>query len=172
MIEALRSGIMDGAYAPGSRFLTQEEVMARWGIAKATVQRVFRVLTQDGYLVPRGAAGTFVAEFPPHQFHLALTFPFYADQLPLSRFYMGIGAEAANIARTGPWRITSYYGLETRQPSPDVPRLLADITAHRVGGLILIAPLFSVLATLPGPTPTFRWWGSPRHRMNCCRGCR
>ena len=129
--------------------------MARWGIAKATVQRVFHVLTQDGFLLPRGAAGTFVAEYPPHLYQLALTFPFYADQLPMSRFYMGIRAEAAKIALGGPWRISPYYGLDDRQLSPDSVRLLADIAAHRVGGIILAAPNYHLFTHLAKANPCF-----------------
>ncbi|MGH3489198.1 MAG: substrate-binding domain-containing protein [Actinopolymorphaceae bacterium] len=52
----------DATYAPGSRFLTEREVCARFGVSTTTAVRALNALVGDGLLLRRQGSGTFVAD--------------------------------------------------------------------------------------------------------------
>jgi DNA-binding LacI/PurR family transcriptional regulator len=136
VLTELRERIVFGEFAPGSRFPTQSEVMAQWGIGKATAQRIFHLLAAEGFIVPQGANGTFVGDAPPHLSQYGLVIPEHVTQLGYSRFRQGILREAMQLAALHACSIRSYYGPFYPPESAACQALLADMRAHRVSGII------------------------------------
>ncbi len=61
-----------GQFAPDAALPTRHEVMQRFGVARATVDRVIKQLAADGIVYSRHGSGTFVAPLPgesrPHAY--------------------------------------------------------------------------------------------------------
>jgi GntR family transcriptional regulator len=63
--ERIRGLIRDGTLAPGERVPTVRALASKLDLAPNTVARAYRALQEDGWLLGRGRAGTFVADDPP-----------------------------------------------------------------------------------------------------------
>ena len=63
--DAIRSRIERGTFAPGDRLPPVRTAAAELGLAPNTVARAYRDLEEEGWLVGRGRAGTFVADDLP-----------------------------------------------------------------------------------------------------------
>lgn len=61
---ALAAPIRSGAWPPGHRVPPEEEIAAHLGTARMTVNRALRDLTEDGLIVRKRRAGSFVASPP------------------------------------------------------------------------------------------------------------
>lgn len=60
LADTLRKEINDGTRRPGDRLPTQSELVARFGVSRATVNRAFEVLRDQGLIESRQGSGTFV----------------------------------------------------------------------------------------------------------------
>ena len=60
--ERLKDQVIDGTLAPGQRVPSLRALASELGIARGTVEAAYDRLIGEGWLVPRGPAGTFVAE--------------------------------------------------------------------------------------------------------------
>lgn len=58
----LRASILTGEFAPGERLPTVVELVARYGMSKATIERAIDVLKAERLVVARQGAGTFVRQ--------------------------------------------------------------------------------------------------------------
>jgi DNA-binding transcriptional regulator YhcF (GntR family) len=65
--DGVRRRIERGALLPGDRLPTVRAAAADLGLAPNTVARAYRELEEDGWLIGRGRAGTFVADRLPEQ---------------------------------------------------------------------------------------------------------
>ncbi|MQA16449.1 MAG: UTRA domain-containing protein [Pseudonocardiaceae bacterium] len=65
----LREAICRGEYGPGHQLPTSSVLMARYGVARQTVQHAFDTLRAEGHVVCRNGAGRFVSDQngTPHQ---------------------------------------------------------------------------------------------------------
>lgn len=63
--DELAGRIAAGDLPPGARLPTVRELMAAYGVARATADRVVRLLAAEGLVVTRGRGGTIVAEVGP-----------------------------------------------------------------------------------------------------------
>jgi GntR family transcriptional regulator len=61
--EALREQIDSGNLAPGSKVPSENELMAIYGVEQPTARRALEVLKNEGLIIARRGAGTFVREF-------------------------------------------------------------------------------------------------------------
>jgi len=61
----LRAAIRAGDYAPGDRLPGENELMARYGIARMTARQALAVLLNDGTAIARKGSGVFVRDFTP-----------------------------------------------------------------------------------------------------------
>ena len=61
---SLRDAIARGEYSPDRPFVTQREIVARFGVSTTTAVRALNELVADGVVVRRRGRGTFVAERP------------------------------------------------------------------------------------------------------------
>jgi GntR family histidine utilization transcriptional repressor len=57
--------IQDGSWKPGDRVPSEQELVARFGISRMTVNRALRELTEQGRVVRVAGVGTFVADSKP-----------------------------------------------------------------------------------------------------------
>ncbi len=65
--DSLRGAIARGEYAPDQPFVTQREIVARYGVSTTTAVRALNDLVADGLVVRRRGVGTFVADPPPRR---------------------------------------------------------------------------------------------------------
>jgi GntR family histidine utilization transcriptional repressor len=70
--EALAEPIREGVWAPGQRIPPEEELAAHFGAARMTVHRAVRELADEGLVVRRRGAGSFVAAPPSPSALLAI----------------------------------------------------------------------------------------------------
>ena len=60
--DALAAAIAEGRWKPGAKVPTEDELTDATGLSLGTVQRSLRMLAEDGLIVRRHGAGTFVAD--------------------------------------------------------------------------------------------------------------
>jgi DNA-binding LacI/PurR family transcriptional regulator len=82
-----------------------------------------------------GRQGTFVSQTPPHLNNYALVFP-TAPEGDWNRFFGALNHEAAGLAQAMGRQLSVYYGADSHSNHADYERLLADIKAHRLGGIM------------------------------------
>src|SRR5919106_1248794 len=56
----IAAAVLDGRLAPGARLPSARSLAAQLSIARGTVEAAYQLLTGEGYIVTRGAAGTLV----------------------------------------------------------------------------------------------------------------
>ena len=61
----LKDAIATGRYGPGERLPTEGELVALHGVSRVTVRRALLSLEQQGLIVRRVGAGTFVSDKAP-----------------------------------------------------------------------------------------------------------
>src|SRR5919199_4218863 len=62
--QELREAIAQGQFQPDEPFITQREIVERFGVSTTTAVRALNDLVADGLVVRRRGRGTFVAERP------------------------------------------------------------------------------------------------------------
>jgi len=78
---ALLAALQDGSYKVGDRFPSEPELIARYGISRATVREAIIGLEQDGWLRRLQGKGTFVSERPKLHRTIAVIAPYlYATE--------------------------------------------------------------------------------------------
>ncbi len=60
----LRRAIVGGEFAPGSKLPNEEALCARFAVSRITLREAVRGLIEDGYVIRRQGAGTFVTPGP------------------------------------------------------------------------------------------------------------
>lgn len=75
VFEALKSDLVNGKYAVGSLFPTENELESRFGVSKITVRKAVELLVEEGYLFKQSGVGTTViSDQPINVFNRAKTF--------------------------------------------------------------------------------------------------
>lgn len=148
IVRELRGRITRGDLAPGVQLPTRIEIEQHFGASSVTVQRALHELQRDGFVTVNGRQGTFVSENPPHLTNYALVFPTVPGEVGWNRFFAALNYEAPGLARTLGRQISIYYGADSHSDHEDYRRLLADVKAHRLGGIIF-ASRPSLLAATP-----------------------
>lgn len=137
IVTELRDAIRDGRYAPGSRLPTRARLQDEHGVSSVTVQRALDRLIDDGFAVARGRHGTFVVDQPPHTCTYGLLIPRTQGEGQWVRFWTALANEAAALTRGGKVQVNRYYGIDGERDGDDWRRLLHDIEAKRLAGLLL-----------------------------------
>ena len=136
ILESLRQQIISGELMPGSRMPTRDELAVRFGVTRMTLQRAMDQLSRDGFILARGKLGTFVADNPPHLSSYALIYYCTPDEESWPRFWTALANEAVTLERTRPITISTYYGVHGSTENDDYQKLLHDVRARRLAGLI------------------------------------
>jgi DNA-binding GntR family transcriptional regulator len=79
MRDAVVSAVTDGEWPPGTRLPTESEWAAALPLSLGTIQRALRLLVDDGVIVRRHGAGSFVAERNLGRMHAPLHCRFLDD---------------------------------------------------------------------------------------------
>ena len=81
----LQGRILRGLYRPGERLASENDLAAAFGVSRTTVRQGLALLVDEGYVVARQGAGTFVADWlplpPSRQPNSAPLFTGYLDDL-------------------------------------------------------------------------------------------
>ncbi len=144
ILSQVRMEIVGGKYPPGSKLPTRDDLQLRFNASRQTVQLAMNSLIRDGFVCTNRSGGTVVAENPPHLNHYGLVsgIPFSG-----SRFAMAFQQAAQKIAGGGPMKFSSYCYDGGHIQSEGYRRLMSDVEAHRVAGLIFIAPPYHLERT-------------------------
>ena len=120
----------------------RSELEEQFGASTVTVQRAFNTLIEDGFIDVRGVRGSYVSAKPPHLCNYALVLPQPSDMG--SQFWMALCNEAAKVTQSGSRRILIYHDVNGHGHSDNERRLIADIRAHRLAGLVFLFAPFAL----------------------------
>lgn len=147
ILAQLRQRIVEGGWPAGHRLPTRDELSAEFNASKITVQRAVEALIEDGLVVARGRAGTFVATSLPHLHTYGLVFasPRQEECWQWSPYYNGLVHQAAVLSQMDPGssprsngRIKVYYGVSDPWADTAPEGLAADLRQRRLSGLIVV----------------------------------
>lgn len=137
IVHDLRRKIVQGEWPPGSRLPTRPEIEKAFGASRVTVQRALDCLIKDGFVYANGRQGTFVSQEPPHLTRYALVFPAVPSDGPRwVRFWTALANEAIGLRGAQERDLALYHGVDGHVDGEDFRRLVHEVRAHRVAGLI------------------------------------
>ena len=135
LLLALRGRILSGEYAEGARLPNRLALVTEFGMSSTTVQRAIDQLAAEGFVESRFKRGTFVSDYPPHRYRIALVSSYLQRD---SLYLQSLVRVAEEISSGSPHTIVPYFPLHPTNPSPDYYRLCDDVATHRVAGIIFI----------------------------------
>jgi len=139
VVSLLREQIVKGHFQPDSRLPTRAELEQQLDVGWLTIQQSFEELTRDGFVVPRGTLGTFVADNPPCFANYGLVFPAHPGpraRTHWSRFYTVLIEQAELLSRSTNKTMSIYEGVEQHDGQEERQRLWRDAMAQRLAGMI------------------------------------
>ncbi|OPZ31162.1 MAG: Catabolite control protein A [Lentisphaerae bacterium ADurb.BinA184] len=133
--DRLRRDIVSGRLAPGQRLPRRDELSRRYGVRSDTVQAAVRSLVDEGFVVVGARRhGSFVAERPPHLHRYKLLFPY--DPGHRGEFWRVLRQAALRMGREGGREFSFFYGFGGHRGIESYRKLVEDVRAERVAGLI------------------------------------
>ena len=138
---AVRQWIVDGEYQPGARLPPYVELRDRFGVNHVTLRRAMAQLKKAGFVVTRGANGTFVTDRPPHLYNIGMGFYSHPDQpLEWSRFYEALCRSAERAIKGAGYGVSLYYHLDGNRDRREHRAFAQEVQGQRFAGLILTSP--------------------------------
>src|SRR3954467_10456301 len=132
ILRDVRQRIVDGTFPPGGRIPTRRELMNEFDAGPVTAHRALAQLLRGGFLIARGALGTFVAPTPPHLCRYAMVF----HGFPGKSLYLQSLLEASRQLDGGEQRrMVPYFGLDGHADVEDFQRLTREVVNHQVAGV-------------------------------------
>lgn len=147
ILDELRQQIVEGRYPPGSLLPTRDELVRHFRVSPITLQKALSGLIDDGFVYAKTGQGTFVVDEPPHLSRYGLVFPSDPGSDSWNNFFAAMNNEAMAIQRAKPERLSIYFGLEHPARHERRDKLIADVQAHRLAGLIFASPPFNFTGT-------------------------
>jgi len=130
--------IVGAALKPGDRIPTRRDLARELDVSLVTAQQAVARLEEQGFVEARGRRGTFVATEPPHLVRYALVFPSQpGPQGEWNGFWKALEAQAAAVGDTSSCRLRLFHGIDGHTDTRDYRRIVRDIKARRVAGLLL-----------------------------------
>ena len=135
--EAIATDILAGAYSEGC-LPRREELCGKYQATRATVQNAVDLLVDQGLLKSHGRNGTHLRQ----DLGQSLTFgiAIQASRSQDDTLFLMMEKAVAALARSKGFQFKLYHGIKDAPEAGDTRLLLADIEAHRLGGLILFWP--------------------------------
>lgn len=155
VVEWLRHRMVSGKLAPGAQLPTHAELMTKFDAGADTIQSAMDELATDGVIESRHKSGSFVVERPPYLNRYAVVYMQSRERLGYwSYMYRAIETASSRVAANRGLELAKYEVSQGDPRMPDHAKLLADVHARRVAGIIFtVAPhefLDSPITTLPG----------------------
>lgn len=148
IVEHLRARIVAGEFAPGSRLPTRDDLEVALGASRVTIQKALDRLADENFIVAEGRRGTFVSQNPPHLTRYALVFPQSPhEEREWARSWAALALQATRLQTSGERNLPQYYGVNGHEDVEDYRRLVEDMRAHRVAGLIFASAIFRLKGT-------------------------
>jgi DNA-binding LacI/PurR family transcriptional regulator len=150
IVNSLRQEIVRGRLGAGAQLPPNTDLAAQFGVSVVTIQSALNRLAREGFIQARPRKGTFVTEKLPHLTNYALVF-WNDPQSPLtwSKYYMALTSAALFIEREEHRNLTLFHGIDQHVDSEDRQRLLAQVQAHRLAGMIFAnTPMYLVGTSL------------------------
>ncbi|MHB9131239.1 MAG: GntR family transcriptional regulator [Armatimonadota bacterium] len=137
LLAELRDRIVRGELTPGQS-LTARQLQQEYQVGASVVQSAVHALVADGFLVTEDRSGTFVSLTPPHlnTYGVVYRTPSPLTGPPDGRYYSMLAYECLARQQTGDLRLNLYFNVSGHQDEPDYQRLVDDIEARRLTGLI------------------------------------
>lgn len=153
--QGVRARIIAGDLALGTQ-LTYRQFQQEYQAGMATVQAAVKLLIDDGFLITRERFGTFVSLTPPYLSTYGVIFHSSALMtVPPDGTFQSVFAHVCQARQHTGIRLNLYFQVTHNPEAGDYPRLLADISSHRLTGLIfpgtfeIIDSLLAVDPALP-----------------------
>jgi len=141
VVAQLRSKIVQGIFPLGGKLPTRSELEEQFGVSAATLQAAMDHLSRDGFIESKGRNGTFVSTRPPWLSTYAVLMADHPSS-NVSQFWTAIINEAYKLDKTGHAKLPVFYGFGPMHLRPDdfadYNRIIDDLRAHRLGGLIFV----------------------------------
>lgn len=133
-----RERILAGALKAGDQLPAQTVLAKEFQVSPVTVQRAIDVLAREGFVRTRRRGGTFVAERPPHLCRYALVFiDTPGDPTTWTLYHNAVANEGIRLAKRHDIQLSTYHGVLGHVDEADYQRLLEDVRAGLVGGIII-----------------------------------
>ena len=138
MISRLRDQIISGLQ-PATRLATFNEMEQAFGVSRAVLREAVEELKRDGFIYSVDRQGLFVADRPPHLSRFGLVFPNNPSCPDWSRFFTALQQESITIQQgRGDITFRAYFDTARGPGCESHDKLLDDVEAHRLAGLLLM----------------------------------
>lgn len=147
--ELLRQEIVSDALVAGDRLPVNRELMERFQASPLTISRAMKCLAEDGFIVSRGAAGTYVTDRPPHRHRFGFVFPqWHSEAIDMSWFPYRIVQCALDMNHEDDIDFVFYDLVDKELSAETQQRLLDDLSHHRLAGVFLAFAMLDIEALL------------------------
>lgn len=134
--DELKRRIRAGIYPAAGRIPSRRELLQEFDVSPVTMQRALDRLTEQGFVVPQGSRGTFVADQLPNVARFALVFAEEQGKGTWNRFWSTVQREAA-AWRDAAGRTFVPYFIAGADPRAEGHRqLCADLASGRLAGVL------------------------------------
>jgi len=141
IVERLRAHLLSGEWEPQSRLPSHRALGERLQVSTRTIYNALSRLTAEGFLETKDRSATLVASHPPHLFRYGLVFPWEAREDKASLLWQAFLGAAERVKAESPeYSFPSYHGIDRIGGRAQYERLMTDIRAHRLGGIIFANP--------------------------------
>src|SRR4051812_181757 len=134
--DELRRQIVGNVLPPGSQLPTRTEIVEKYQVSSVTVQKALDRLIRDGFVDATRRKGSFVVANPPHLCRYGLVFQEGAPATGhTSRYLTALAGEWARL-QAHDREVVAYYRIDGYADNPDYQKLLYDVRARRLAGMI------------------------------------
>lgn len=161
IIWRLKEQILRGSLKPGQRLPTRSDLHKALGASSVTLQRAFDRLVAEGFVVPRGKRGTFVADHPPHLGRYAVAMAVPRSMVFRNLFYSTISSVAAALSAELPLDLPVFTSIDASERSEGSRTLLQAVEAMALAGLIFVGR-----PEVPDNSPLITTEALPRVTLN------
>jgi DNA-binding LacI/PurR family transcriptional regulator len=137
----LRERIRQEEWKPGERLPTRRELQEEFQVSSSTLQKSFRRLAWEGFIISRGKSGTFVAANLPHRCRYGLVFPEHEHEISSNLFARTIYEVVHRIESETPKKFVTFRAVHEADGTPDYRALKSEIRNRLLAGLIFIREL-------------------------------
>ncbi|NJL31038.1 MAG: GntR family transcriptional regulator [Phycisphaerales bacterium] len=138
LVRTLRARILAGEWEPGIQLPTWSDMEAQLNVGRTTLAKAVRQLKRDGFVFSSSTRGTFVSARPPHLYRYALAFRGQPDAEGWVRFWWALANEATTWNQNHAGSLVTFFGVAGSDRSPSHQRLLEEVEADRLAGVIFV----------------------------------